>query len=821
MAGPIKIAILADARQAQATFLKVSAGADSMGAKLTRAGSKLTKSVTLPIVAIGIASVKMSTDFNSAMTKIQTQAGASAHDVQVLSKQVLALAPSTQQGPEALAEALFHLKSVGLGNVKAMQALKASSDLAALGGSNLEDTTNALAGAWRSGIKGAHDFNGAVGTLNAIVGAGNQTMQDLTDAIGTGFLPSARSFGLSLQSVGSALALMTDEGIPAQVAATRLRMSFSLLGAPTQKAAGLLSTIGLASDSLAKKMRQGGPNGGLVGAIGLLRDHLAQLNKTQQATLISGAFGGGRSSSAILTLLNNYDVLARKQKQIADTAGDVGEAIKKQAETPQAQFKRLESNVETLAIELGDVLLPDVLKLTDGLNKGFTAFAKLPKPVKETAGALALVAAAAGPLLLVSGALIRSVTAVAAGITLLGEACIGTRIQLALLSIQENKLRFGAGIVGIAAFAAATQTSNQNAKSLLNVVGGLAVGFAVGGPLGAAVGGSAAILLGWRQEVEADKKSVTDFTNAINKLGDQGQVAKLQSLSDSLSSAAGQTHGIVGDFFAKQLAIVTPALARAKKKTDNLTGAQFLNAQAAGKFGKAEQVAAKHTKAVAEAANATAQKFLTLGQDVSNAKVSLDGWIKQLAAQGKALANFADNALQASHKGLRDGLIKELDAAGPAGALRMQQLADGSKTQIARANQAFASGQRAAEDLENAMQHIESPTIDVNTSQAQSNLRNLQYQVDRLHGKTIIIRTTGGHVPGDPTSGSGGGASSGAGGGGRIRVSAPDLVIPVTRKSGGNVYNTFNVYPTPLANPADIGDAIAGALLAREQAGMV
>ena len=50
---------------------------------------------------------------------------------------------------------MYHLKSVGLDNAKAMKALKAASDLAAVGGANLEETTNAVAGAWRSGIKGA------------------------------------------------------------------------------------------------------------------------------------------------------------------------------------------------------------------------------------------------------------------------------------------------------------------------------------------------------------------------------------------------------------------------------------------------------------------------------------------------------------------------------------------------------------------------------------------------------------------------------------------------------------------------------------------
>src|SRR6202035_4077929 len=110
-------------------------------------------------------SIKMGIDFQTSMTKIQTQAGGSAQDVKQLSAAVLNLAPSTQQGPIQLADALFHLKSVGLDNVDAMKALKVASDLAAVGGANLEDTTNAIAAAWRSGIKGAQNFTQAAATV--------------------------------------------------------------------------------------------------------------------------------------------------------------------------------------------------------------------------------------------------------------------------------------------------------------------------------------------------------------------------------------------------------------------------------------------------------------------------------------------------------------------------------------------------------------------------------------------------------------------------------------------------------------------------------
>jgi TP901 family phage tail tape measure protein len=335
------------------------------GARFGGAAGKATRTLALvgtaALAGAAVESVRLATSFQSAMKKVQTQAGASAGDVRVLSKEILSLGGKVQQTPLELANAMYHLKSVGLDNVQAMKALKAASDLAAVGGANLEETTNAIAGAWRSGIKGAGSFGQAAATTNAIIGAGNMRMQDFIDAIGTGFLPSARSFGVSLSSIGSALALMTDEGIPANVAATRLRMTLSLLGAPSGKAADQLELIGIKGNQLANAMRS--PRG-IVSAVGLLKSHLdaSGLSATQQAILLSRAFGGGRSSSAILTLINNYDVLHRKQDQINSSMGKFGPAVIAQRKTAQAQWGLLRSSLDTLGVRVGTVLLPVITK---------------------------------------------------------------------------------------------------------------------------------------------------------------------------------------------------------------------------------------------------------------------------------------------------------------------------------------------------------------------------------------------------------------------------------------------------------------------------
>jgi TP901 family phage tail tape measure protein len=349
-------------------YISVTADTGDAEAKLGLLGKGLgiAAGAFTVLAAAAVGTTMVASKFNTEMLKIQTQAGGTAGDVKTLSSQILNM-KGAQQGPMQLADAMYHLKSVGMTNVDAMKSLKVASDLAALGGSNLEATTNALAGAWRSGIKGAQTFSMAAGTVNAIIGAGNMRMEDFVAAIGTGILPAAKTFGVGLNQIGAALALMTDEGVPATDAATRLKMSLSLLAAPSNVASKQLAKIGLTGLQLANTMR--GPSG-LVGAVQLLKDHLdaSGLSASQQAILLSHAFGGGRSSSAILTMINNVGVLHGKLDQINNSAGKLPASIAAQQKTLSAQLHMFESTMEANAIKTGELLIGPATKFVTFVN---------------------------------------------------------------------------------------------------------------------------------------------------------------------------------------------------------------------------------------------------------------------------------------------------------------------------------------------------------------------------------------------------------------------------------------------------------------------
>ncbi len=315
--------------------------------------------------AIGGASavsIKLASDFQSSMDLIQTQAGASAQEVENMRGVVLNLATSTGESTTALAQGLFYVESAGYRGAQAMDILKLAAEGAAVGHADLAQTANVLTTVMTSGIGGVHNASDAMGVLNATIGAGKMQMSDLIGAMSTGILPTAEAAGISMQQLGATLATLTNNGVPAVDAATRLRMTIGLMVAPSGAAEKAMKGIGLQSDQLAKDMQ----SGGIIKAVTDLHDHLKDLSSVQQEQVLGKMFGT-REGSTIMTLVGNVDMLNNRLGQIKGTSNDFGSAWQKTQGDADTAMQRLLQTVNVLAIDFGTQLLPKVTTVANYL----------------------------------------------------------------------------------------------------------------------------------------------------------------------------------------------------------------------------------------------------------------------------------------------------------------------------------------------------------------------------------------------------------------------------------------------------------------------
>jgi len=381
-------ATVASADKSVAADAKAGEGAKSKGIM----SSKAIFGIAAAGAVLGYESIKLATGFETQMTRLTTAAGMPKPIVDASKQAVIDLGTQTGFTGTQMAEALYHPISAGLDMATSLNVVRDSAKEARISGANLDDTTYSLSSVMKAFNVGADGSAQTMATLNAIVGQGDMRFQDFNTSV-KGWAAPAATFGVSVQSVGAALAYMTDRGVPAAQAGTQLGMSMTLMAAPTKQATKILTGVGVpladitkaagpmrdalkkagvSTTQMADDMRK--PNGIKV-ALQDLNDHLIKSGMTADgaAAVVARAFGGGKSGKAIMSLIGNLDGLQQKYDAIGEdsTPEKFAAAWEQTKNTTKFQLDSLKASFENFGIKIGSVLLPYVDKAIAGFSKFF------------------------------------------------------------------------------------------------------------------------------------------------------------------------------------------------------------------------------------------------------------------------------------------------------------------------------------------------------------------------------------------------------------------------------------------------------------------
>lgn len=352
-----------------------AASAERSSLAMTGTGSSLMKYATgLGATAFGVfEAVKGATNFNTEMTRLNTLASVSKSQLGTLGSGVLELAGQVGENPDSLAEALYHVESsfasTGITSANAMKIMKTAAEGAQIGGADLVDVQNALDAAVVSGLPGVENYSQAMGALNAIVGAGDMTMQDLANAMGTGVLAVVKGYGLTLNDVGAALATFGDNNIRGATAATDLRMSVQALAVPAKDGKLQLEAWGQSANSLSVDMQQHG----LVYTLNKLHDLFIKngVTATTQGAVITDMFGK-KAGAGLAVLMGQLDRVNSKVPDIAKGAGGFAASWQTASHTIGQEFKDMKAGLESLGVKIGTMLLPPLSKFLGWVRDGIT-----------------------------------------------------------------------------------------------------------------------------------------------------------------------------------------------------------------------------------------------------------------------------------------------------------------------------------------------------------------------------------------------------------------------------------------------------------------
>ena len=429
----LKALITADATQMK-TQLKAAEGSlNAFSNKATAAGKKLTKNVTMPLVAVGGIAIKAASDFESSMTKIESLVGLSSEAVEGFTEDVRRLSGETAQAPKDLADAMFFITSAGLRGAAATETLEAAAKAAAVG---LGDTAT-IADLATSALNAYGEENisatKATDVMVAAVREGKLEASELAGSMGR-VLPIASAMGVGFDEVGAAFAALSRTGTNAAEAATQVRGILSSLLRPTKQAKDALSGMGLSAEGLREQIKE-------EGLLAVLKTLAERFDGNEAAA--ASVFGNIRALSGVMDLMGaNVATTEQIFANMTDTTGALDNAFEATTDTAAFKLQQAMADVKQALIDLGNVLIPIVVPVLETLSNIIKTvaqgFSNLPAPIKTVTQAMLGMAAAAGPVAMGVGKLTGTG----------GRGVLGGLLSV----VKKHPVAFAAATVGAVAF---------------------------------------------------------------------------------------------------------------------------------------------------------------------------------------------------------------------------------------------------------------------------------------------------------------------------------------------------------------------------------
>lgn len=430
-----------------------TAGLDRFSAKADQIGDKMSRNVTLPVLAAGAASAKMALDFNTAFTQMTTLAGVTGDEIEGLKKHVQDLAVETGRSPDELAKALYFIRSAGLTGADALGVLDASAKGAAIGLGDAASVADAVTSAINT--YGKENLSGAraVDILSAAVAEGKGEASEFAPQLGR-LLPIASTLGITFDEVAGSLAFLTKGSGDTALAATNLSGIMAALLKPTEQGRKQLDEMGISADSL----RESVDSNGLLPTLELLNDKLGG-NKDALGRL----FEDRQALDGFIALTQNAGAAQAVIDETTNSTDYLAEAVEKLQDDPGFNLNKSLAELKVQAIQVGEQVLPVLVELAETGGDVLGFFTALPQPVQTAVLALVAVAAAIGPIaktagvatngisLLMKAAKSEALVSFRAGLAGTAQAGSGAAASLGgmLSTVGATPLAMGAAVVGI------------------------------------------------------------------------------------------------------------------------------------------------------------------------------------------------------------------------------------------------------------------------------------------------------------------------------------------------------------------------------------
>ena len=369
---------------------------EGVGNAISSIGDKMTVVSGIAAMTFGRNIISSTEEFGNAISQLGGYLDIQGAQLDEMSDQALKWGKDTQFSATEAAQAMNELAKGGMTQAQISGgAMEATMRLAAAG--QLDMATAAETSVQAIKTFGLEAGNAAE-IADALAGAANTSTAEVSDlANGFKYVGGWASMaGWNINDVSGALALLSDHGLKSEMAGTALRNVMQRLAAPTDTAAKLMEQYGFSvRDS----------EGHMVSAVEVvdrLNKTFGQLGDAEKQKVMNDIFGA-RALPAAVALMDEGAESLQGYIDSTEQAGYASEMAQSRMGELGWALEMLRGEAETAAVNFGTALTPTIKAAANAIEDALTWFNSLSDAEQTNIANMALMAAAAGPVISVIG----------------------------------------------------------------------------------------------------------------------------------------------------------------------------------------------------------------------------------------------------------------------------------------------------------------------------------------------------------------------------------------------------------------------------------
>ncbi|TXW62239.1 phage tail tape measure protein [Enterococcus gallinarum] len=466
-------------------YIKQGEKIQKFGGMVSKAGSTLTKAITLPVAAGFTVATKAASDFTTQIGEIGPLLTNGQAITAEYKQQLEQMGESSKQWAKdygvsttEINQGLAEVVRKGYDANQTMGVMPAILDATKASGDAFNDVMNVSTEVISQFNLKGKDYEttvqNATRVTDSLTYVANATSAGFTDlGLAMSYVgPVANSLNMSVEETAAAIGLLSDAGIGGEKAGTALRGALTRLLKPSDQNIAGFEQLGISVDAFKEGTLT------LPDILDKIKTNTQGWTDAQRTSAIALAFGT-ESQSAMNVLVNQGgDALRNLTSETESASGATKKIADSMKDLPANKVARFKESLNVLAITFGEKLLPLVTPWIEKATDMVNSFSELDDATQNNIIKWGLMAAAAGPALKLLGGGISVIGKTRKAVGLLSNGIV----ELAAASAEKKALPFLAkNILGIGTAATTASGVGAAGASGAGVVG---LGTAIAGLAG-------------------------------------------------------------------------------------------------------------------------------------------------------------------------------------------------------------------------------------------------------------------------------------------------------------------------------------------------